>query len=269
MSTSQPRDLLKWLLSLGLSLPVKNVKRDFSNGFLLGEVLSKYFPHDVQMHMFENVTSIERKRANWHVLSKFFKRCQWPVEQTLIDSVMNAEPEAAVMQFMDYAAQHEPEPTIEFDRRPRTVQFKPYTAKDYQMKDYDPKHQRNYWTLGTLGAEREDEELLAKREKAERLKEMAREVREQNLLKSAERTSRPQPHRTSSPKDKSTREKALDFAKSIPKPELRRTRSGREGQQSPQDNQQSALSELEQLELQHELDQQRVEAIQQEFMRRR
>lgn len=52
--------------------------RDFANGFLVAEVLSKYFPDDVQMHSFENVTSIERKRSNWHLLKKFFKvrRCR-------------------------------------------------------------------------------------------------------------------------------------------------------------------------------------------------
>ena len=49
------------------------VYRDFANGFLVAEVLSKYFPDDVQMHSFENVTSAERKKSNWHLLKKFFK----------------------------------------------------------------------------------------------------------------------------------------------------------------------------------------------------
>lgn len=47
--------------------------RDFANGFLLAEILSKYFPDDIKMHSFENVTSIKRKKSNWHVLLKFFK----------------------------------------------------------------------------------------------------------------------------------------------------------------------------------------------------
>ncbi len=53
--------------------------RDFANGFLVAEVLSKYFPDDVQMHSFENVTSIERKKSNWHLLKKFFKVCRCQV----------------------------------------------------------------------------------------------------------------------------------------------------------------------------------------------
>jgi hypothetical protein len=36
-------------------------------------VLSRYYPSDIEMHSFENVTSTELKRANWVVLEKLFK----------------------------------------------------------------------------------------------------------------------------------------------------------------------------------------------------
>jgi hypothetical protein len=38
-------------------------------------VLSRYYPTDLDMHSFENVTSTELKRANWMVLEKLFKVC--------------------------------------------------------------------------------------------------------------------------------------------------------------------------------------------------
>jgi hypothetical protein len=48
-------------------------RRDFANGFLFAEVLSRYYPVDVEMHSFENVASTELKRANWAVLERLFK----------------------------------------------------------------------------------------------------------------------------------------------------------------------------------------------------
>ncbi|KAI8472558.1 MAG: hypothetical protein J3K34DRAFT_375963 [Monoraphidium minutum] len=93
--TSLPREVLKWLLSLDLSYPVKNVKRDFANGFLFAEVLSRYYPSDIEMHSFENVTSTELKRANWMVLDKLFKKRAIPVEPRHVEAVMAADGDAA------------------------------------------------------------------------------------------------------------------------------------------------------------------------------
>lgn len=50
-------------------------------------------------------------------------------------------------------------PSIEYDRRPRPVDYKPYTQQDYTSRNYDAKSQKEYWQLGTLGAQIDDEDL--------------------------------------------------------------------------------------------------------------
>lgn len=41
--------------------------------------------------------------------------------------------------------------SLEFSRQPRPLEFKPYTMRDYEEKDFDAKVSSKYWTLGGLG----------------------------------------------------------------------------------------------------------------------
>lgn len=72
------------------------------------------------------------------------------------------------------------------------------------------------------------------------------------------------------PKSKSAREKALEFARSVPRPEMKRAASSgsSSGASTPKQQQQSSgLTEIEKLQAQHAVHRQKVESIRQEFVR--
>lgn len=91
-----PRDILRWIQSLDLSFSVKNVKRDFSNGYLTAEILSRYFKHEISLHAFENATSTLKKQVNWELIIKFSNKNAFPITQQMADEVMNCLNNAAV-----------------------------------------------------------------------------------------------------------------------------------------------------------------------------
>ncbi|XP_064405626.1 spermatogenesis-associated protein 4-like [Halichondria panicea] len=90
-----PREVIKWLQSLDLTHPIRNVRRDFSNGYLLAEIVGWYYPQDIQMHSFSNGTSIQTKLGNWQQLERFFIKEQLDIAKDVIEGTIHCKPGAA------------------------------------------------------------------------------------------------------------------------------------------------------------------------------
>ncbi|KAL2912752.1 hypothetical protein HK105_207744 [Polyrhizophydium stewartii] len=95
MATTLPREILKWIQSLDLSYSVKNFKRDFSNGFLVAEILAKYYPTEVQMHAFDTGTGGGAKKNNWGMLERVFSKYSIPVSKEICSNVAACKPKSA------------------------------------------------------------------------------------------------------------------------------------------------------------------------------
>ncbi|XP_020853490.1 spermatogenesis-associated protein 4 [Phascolarctos cinereus] len=87
-----PRAVLRWLQSMDLTFYPKNINRDFSNGFLLAEIFSIYYPLDLKLVTFENGNSIKSKLANWAQLEKFFSKKHLKIAKELIHGTLHCKP---------------------------------------------------------------------------------------------------------------------------------------------------------------------------------
>lgn len=98
MAQQLSRELLRWIQSLDLAYSIKNPKRDFANGFLVAEILSRYFDKEIQMHSYDNGTGIPVRKDNWEQLEKFFYRQRLGelVDKQTVDKIIHNETGAAI-----------------------------------------------------------------------------------------------------------------------------------------------------------------------------
>ncbi|XP_041358667.1 spermatogenesis-associated protein 4-like [Gigantopelta aegis] len=86
-----PREVLRWIQSLDLTWKVKTPKWDLSNGYLVAEIFSWYFPLNIQMHSFYSGTSMESKSKNWGILKTFIKRQHLDIPDDYIEGAIHCK----------------------------------------------------------------------------------------------------------------------------------------------------------------------------------
>ncbi|ORX81374.1 hypothetical protein BCR32DRAFT_12265 [Anaeromyces robustus] len=91
MSTSVrfPRELLKWLQSLNITSSIKNIKFDFGNGYVIAEILNRYYPLDVRLNSYDTGQSKNCRKENWQLLKRMFNKFGIPVLENDINELIN------------------------------------------------------------------------------------------------------------------------------------------------------------------------------------
>ena len=112
-----PREMVKWIQTLDLSVVIKNPRRfvqfykrslslfitlffpflyvntkfyrDFANGFVIAEILSRYFPNEINTRSFDTGTSHAAKTQNWEYLNSYLKKKDIAITPKMIDDTMN------------------------------------------------------------------------------------------------------------------------------------------------------------------------------------
>ncbi|XP_041800596.1 spermatogenesis-associated protein 4 [Chelmon rostratus] len=93
--TGLPREVLKWLQSLDLSFYPKNVRRDFSNGYLVAEILSRYYPQLFPVHSYDKGMSLSAKQRNWSQIERSLQKQNLHLMKDVVDGTIHCKPGAA------------------------------------------------------------------------------------------------------------------------------------------------------------------------------
>ncbi|XP_036406599.1 spermatogenesis-associated protein 4 [Megalops cyprinoides] len=127
--TGLPREVLKWLQSLDLSVSPKNTRRDFSNGYLVAEIFSWYYPEDFPMHSYDNGTSLPTKLGNWSQIERFLSKQNLRLPKEVIDGTIHCKPGAAELLIQEVYS-------LLTNRRVQTLQEGEvdFTDRNYQEK---------------------------------------------------------------------------------------------------------------------------------------
>ena len=62
--------------------------RDLSNGFVVAEILSRYFPKEINIYSFDNGLKIARKIDNWEQIAKLLKKKDFELKKEEYEPVV-------------------------------------------------------------------------------------------------------------------------------------------------------------------------------------
>ncbi|XP_030803245.1 sperm flagellar protein 1 [Camarhynchus parvulus] len=80
--------LYRWLDTVPLSRPRRNIARDFSDGVLAAEVVKFFFPSLVELHSFVPTSSTAQKVANWgHLNRKVLSKLNLRLPEEMIQAL--------------------------------------------------------------------------------------------------------------------------------------------------------------------------------------
>ncbi|KAG9394870.1 hypothetical protein J8273_0077 [Carpediemonas membranifera] len=96
---SLSREVLKWLQGLDLPFSIKDPKRDFSNGYLIAEIISRYYPSGpIKPVNVPNASSTKTKKENWAFINRVaLSKFDIDVPQEVIDRVIAGDNDAVVV----------------------------------------------------------------------------------------------------------------------------------------------------------------------------
>ena len=146
--------------------------RDFANGYLVAEILAHYFPSDVSMHSFDrNASSVHKKRDNWGLLVKIFKKHDMDIRTREWEAVCAAEDGAALAlveklhhalaggaHFQGATRDHHRDDDVDRSRRPRRSAHEAASPAEAARHSGDPprhappRHHRSDDDRGARGA---------------------------------------------------------------------------------------------------------------------
>ena len=152
-----PREVLRWVQSLDLAYSVKNVRRDFSNGFLVAEIISRYYSKDISMHSYDNGDAAKKKRDNWAQLLRVFRKVH--LAHTITEDQANfiaCLEDGAAVEFLSKLYEELTQRTLQTTVRKPTVGREPGYARDIAVNKIRKAHAVNDVT------EESDEHIVAR-----------------------------------------------------------------------------------------------------------